>query len=193
MGVVFMAEQQEPVRRKVALKIIKPGMDTRAGDRPLRGRAAGPGPDGPPQHRPGPGGRGHRAGRPYFVMELVHGVPITDYCDQEQSHHARAAGVVRPGLPRRPARPSEGDHPSRFETLQRAGHAPRRRAGSQDHRLRRGQGHQPAADRKDALHRLRPDDRHPALHEPGAGRVERPGRGHAERHLLAGRAACTSC
>ena len=60
MGVVYMAEQTEPVRRKVALKIIKPGMDTEAGHRPLRGRAAGPGADGPPQHRPGVRRRHHR-------------------------------------------------------------------------------------------------------------------------------------
>ena len=46
MGVVFMAEQTQPVRRQVALKIIKPGMDTRQVDRPLRGRAAGAGADG---------------------------------------------------------------------------------------------------------------------------------------------------
>ena len=50
--------------------------------RPLRAGAAGPGPDGPPQHRQGPRrGRG-RDGRPYFVMELIEGVPITDYCDE---------------------------------------------------------------------------------------------------------------
>ena len=60
MGVVYMAEQDQPVRRKVALKIIKPGMDTGQVDRPLRGRAPGPGADGPPQHRPGPRRRHHR-------------------------------------------------------------------------------------------------------------------------------------
>ena len=60
MGVVYMAEQEQPVRRKVALKIIKPGMDTAPGRRPVRGRAAGPGPDGPPQHRQGPRRRRHR-------------------------------------------------------------------------------------------------------------------------------------
>ena len=53
MGVVYVAEQTQPVRRKVALKIIKPGMDTKQVDRPVRGRAAGPGDDGPPQHRQG--------------------------------------------------------------------------------------------------------------------------------------------
>ena len=52
LGVVFMAEQEPPVRRMVALKIIKPGMDTAPGDRPVRSRTPGPGPDGPPQYRP---------------------------------------------------------------------------------------------------------------------------------------------
>ncbi|HEV3259162.1 MAG TPA: serine/threonine-protein kinase, partial [Gemmataceae bacterium] len=91
MGVVYMAEQQEPVRRKVALKIIKPGMDSHqviarfeaerqalammdhqniarvldAGTTP--GESGGVGP-----------------GKPYFVMELVHGVPITRFCDDNQ-------------------------------------------------------------------------------------------------------------
>ena len=84
-GLVFMAEQQQPVRRKVALKILKPGMDTRAGDRPLRGRAPGPGPHGPSEHRQGARCRRDRlAAGPYFVMELVKGVPITDYCDQNR-------------------------------------------------------------------------------------------------------------
>ena len=82
MGIVFMAEQEQPVRRKVALKVIKPGMDTAPGRRPVRGRAAGPGPDGPPEHRQGPRRRRDRSGRPYFVMELVKGVPITEYCDR---------------------------------------------------------------------------------------------------------------
>ena len=50
-GVVYMAEQQEPVRRRVALKVIKLGMDTEAGHRPLRSRAPGAGADGPSQHR----------------------------------------------------------------------------------------------------------------------------------------------
>ena len=60
MGVVYVAEQTQPVRRKVALKIIKPGMDTKQVDRPVRGRTPGAGPDGPPQHRQGPRRRRHR-------------------------------------------------------------------------------------------------------------------------------------
>ncbi len=85
MGTVFMAEQTQPVQRKVALKIIKAGMDTRPGDRPLRGRAAGAGDDGSSEHRQGARRRHDReSGRPYFVMELVKGVPITKYCDENQ-------------------------------------------------------------------------------------------------------------
>ena len=52
-GVVYMAEQEEPVRRRVALKVIKLGMDTKQVDRPLRSRAAGAGADGPSEHRQG--------------------------------------------------------------------------------------------------------------------------------------------
>ena len=52
-GVVYMAEQAEPVRRRVALKVIKLGMDTQASRRPLRGGAAGAGDDGSPEHRQG--------------------------------------------------------------------------------------------------------------------------------------------
>lgn len=84
MGVVYLAEQQAPVRRKVALKIIKPGMDSKQViarfeiERQVlammehvniaRVLDAG----------------ATDAGRPYFVMELVHGVPITTYCDQHR-------------------------------------------------------------------------------------------------------------
>src|SRR5262249_47099578 len=83
MGVVFVAEQQHPVRRKVALKVIKPGMDTRQViarfeaerqalalmDHPNIAKVLD---------------AGTTDDRPYFVMELVKGVPITEYCDQTQ-------------------------------------------------------------------------------------------------------------
>src|SRR5437588_766892 len=82
MGAVWQAEQLEPVRRKVAIKLIKPGMDTKQVlarfeaerqalalmDHPNIAKVldAGTTP----------------AGRPYFVMELVKGLPITKYCDE---------------------------------------------------------------------------------------------------------------
>jgi WD40 repeat protein/serine/threonine protein kinase len=84
-GVVYMAEQQEPVRRRVALKVIKPGMDTRQVlarfeaerqalalmDHPNIAKVLDAG--------------ATDTGRPFFVMELVRGVKITDYCDDPQN------------------------------------------------------------------------------------------------------------
>src|SRR5208283_4274101 len=81
-GVVYMAEQEEPVRRRVALKVIKLGMDTKQViarfeaerqalalmDHPNIAKALDAG--------------ATDTGRPYFVMELVKGIPITRYCDE---------------------------------------------------------------------------------------------------------------
>jgi serine/threonine protein kinase/tetratricopeptide (TPR) repeat protein len=108
MGTVYMAEQTQPVRRKVALKIIKAGMDSRQVsarfeaerqalalmDHPNIAKVLDAGTVGseqwtvdseeptadslrPTAHRPLP-----TAGRPYFVMELVKGVPVTNFCDE---------------------------------------------------------------------------------------------------------------
>jgi WD40 repeat protein len=81
-GVVYMAEQEEPVRRRVALKVIRLGMDTKnviarfeaerqalaLMDHPNIAKVLDAG--------------ATETGRPYFVMELVRGIKITDYCDQ---------------------------------------------------------------------------------------------------------------
>jgi serine/threonine protein kinase len=84
MGVVFMAEQQEPVRRVVALKIIKPGMDTRQVIARFEAeRQALALMDHPNIARVLEAGA-TATGRPYFVMELVKGVPITEYCDSNR-------------------------------------------------------------------------------------------------------------
>ena len=81
-GVVFMAEQQQPVRRKVALKVLKPGMDTRQVIARFEAeRQALALMDHPNIARVFDGGE-TPTGRPYFVMELVRGIPITDFCDQ---------------------------------------------------------------------------------------------------------------
>ena len=101
MGVVYLAEQREPVRRRVALKIIKPGMDTRQVlarfkaerqalalmDHPNIARVFDGGTTGPhPQPLSHPTGEGGPRpgevyyGCPCFVMELVTGVPITEFC-----------------------------------------------------------------------------------------------------------------
>src|SRR5436309_131790 len=122
-GVVYMAEQREPVKRRVALKIIKIGMDTRevvarfeaerqalammdhpniakifdagvtgsvvaqASPPASSGGVSPPGP--PPGETPGKLAGGDAcatlsAGRPYFVMELVRGIKITEYCDEKK-------------------------------------------------------------------------------------------------------------
>jgi WD40 repeat protein/serine/threonine protein kinase len=81
MGVVWMAEQTAPVQRKVALKVIKPGMDTRQVIARFEAeRQALALMDHVNIARVFDGGATVE-GRPYFVMELVHGVPITKYCD----------------------------------------------------------------------------------------------------------------
>jgi eukaryotic-like serine/threonine-protein kinase len=83
-GLVFMALQQQPVRRKVALKILKPGMDTRQVIARFEAeRQALALMDHPNIARVLDAGT-TESGRPYFVMELVRGVPITEYCDR---HH----------------------------------------------------------------------------------------------------------
>jgi len=81
MGVVFMAEQTQPVQRKVALKVIKPGMDTRQVVARFEAeRQALAMMDHANIARVLDAGA-TESGRPYFVMELIHGVPITKYCD----------------------------------------------------------------------------------------------------------------
>ncbi|MBI4660658.1 MAG: protein kinase [Verrucomicrobia bacterium] len=109
-GVVYVAEQTEPVRRRVALKVIKLGMDTKQVvarfeaerqalammDHPNIAKVLDAGTTEPverwPPARPVLGAAQEQAGsetgapipagRPYFVMELVRGIRITDYCDQ---------------------------------------------------------------------------------------------------------------
>ena len=82
MGAVYMAEQEQPVRRRVALKIIKPGMDSRQVIARFEAeRQALAMMDHQNIARVLDAGT-TASGRPYFVMELVHGVPITQFCDE---------------------------------------------------------------------------------------------------------------
>src|SRR5204863_4622753 len=81
-GVVYMAEQEEPVRRRVALKVIKLGMDTKSVIVRFEAeRQALALMDHPNIAKVFDAGA-TEAGRPFFVMELVRGIKITDYCDQ---------------------------------------------------------------------------------------------------------------
>jgi serine/threonine protein kinase len=84
MGVVYLAEQQQPVQRPVALKIIKQGMDTEQViarfEAERQALALMDHPNIAKVYDAGATGDG----RPYFVMELVEGIPITQYCDQKR-------------------------------------------------------------------------------------------------------------
>ncbi len=114
MGAVYLAEQDEPVYRRVALKVIKPGMDSREvlarfdSERQALARLNHPGiatifEAGSTDD-----------GRPYFVMELVRGLPITEYCNTNKlairerlelfvqvcraMHHAHQKGIIHRDL-----------------------------------------------------------------------------------------------
>src|SRR5688572_31729403 len=83
-GVVYRAEQEEPVRRRVALKVIKRGMDTRQVIARFEAeRQALAMMDHPNIAKVLDAGETD-TGRPFFVMELVKGVPLTEFCDREK-------------------------------------------------------------------------------------------------------------
>jgi eukaryotic-like serine/threonine-protein kinase len=93
MGLVFVAEQQTPVRRKVALKVIKPGMGTRDVIARFEAeRQALAMMDHPHIARVLDAGE-TESGCPYFVMELVRGIPLTDFCDQNQLNPRERLGL----------------------------------------------------------------------------------------------------
>ncbi|MEJ2703724.1 MAG: serine/threonine-protein kinase [Sedimentisphaerales bacterium] len=83
-GIVYLAEQKQPIRRQVALKVIKPGMDTKQVIARFEAeRQALALLDHPNIAHVFEGGTTEES-RPYFVMELVKGLPITIYCDHEK-------------------------------------------------------------------------------------------------------------
>jgi serine/threonine protein kinase/Tfp pilus assembly protein PilF len=81
-GVVYMAEQEEPVRRRVALKVIKLGMDTKSVIARFEAERQALAMMDHPNIAKVLDAGATDTGRPYFVMELVRGIKITDYCDQ---------------------------------------------------------------------------------------------------------------
>ena len=110
MGIVYLAEQKKPIRRQVALKVIKPGMDSKRViarfEAERQALALLDHPNIAQIHDAGT----TEAGRPYFVMEYVKGLPITDHCDHHKLtiedrlilfrlvclavHHAHQKGII---------------------------------------------------------------------------------------------------
>ena len=141
MGVVYRARQESPIRREVALKLIRAGLDSREVvarfeaerqalalmNHPNIARVfdAGATPDG----------------RPYFVMELAPGAHITRYCDEHRLGIREPHRACRHRLPGGAARPPHGDHPSRSQTVEHHRRLHRRKPGAQSDRLRCPEGH----------------------------------------------------
>ena len=120
MGTVFVAEQTEPVRRLVAVKVVQAGTDSRAilarfeAERQALAMMDHPN----IAHVLDVGCT--EAGRPFFVMELIKGTPITKYCDHGSSHSAERWNYSCPSASD-PARPPERNHPPQRQALQRVG------------------------------------------------------------------------
>jgi serine/threonine protein kinase/Tfp pilus assembly protein PilF len=83
-GVVYMAEQQHPVRRKVALKVLKPGLDTKQVVARFEAERQALALMDHPHVAHVLDAGATDAGRPYFVMELIRGIPITQFCDDNR-------------------------------------------------------------------------------------------------------------
>src|ERR1017187_3387839 len=92
-GVVWMAEQEEPVRRRVALKIIKLGMDTKEVIARFEAERQALAMMDHPNIAKILDAGATETGRPFFVMELVRGVKITDYCDRNNLSTAQRLGL----------------------------------------------------------------------------------------------------
>ena len=154
MGTVYMAEQMEPVKRKVALKIIKAGMDSNQViarfeaerqalammDHVNIARVFDGGETGVRNQESGVRGQETAgltpdsclltpgSGRPYFVMELVHGVPITKYCDDNHLTPRERLELFVPVCQAIQHAHQKGDHSPRHQTVQRHGHTLRRQS-----------------------------------------------------------------
>ena len=171
-GQVYVAEQTEPIRRKVALKLIRPGMDSREivarfeaerqalamMDHPHVSKVLDAGTTGD--------------GRPYFVMELVKGIAITEFCDRQQLtlqerlnlfsdacqavQHAHQKGIIHRDLKPSNILVTMQDEKPVVKVI--------------DFGVAKALS-QPLTG-KDRLHGIRPDDRHADVHEPRTGTTE---------------------
>ena len=187
MGVVYKAEQREPVRRIVALKVIKLGMDTKQVvarfEAERQALALMSHPNVAKVFEAGM----TEQGRPYFAMEYVPGIPLTDYCDQNKLttrerlelfipvcqavQHAHQKGIIHRDLKPGNILVSMFDGKPVPKVID-FGIA---KAANQ------------AADAAHAVHPDRHADRDARIHVARAGADQRAGCRYADRHLLAGR------
>ena len=189
MGSVYLAQQIEPVKRAVAVKVIRAGMDSKAVLARFEAeRQALAMMDHPNIAKVLDAGT-TESGRPFFVMELVKGMPITRYCDEQKLtprqrlelfvpvcnaiQHAHQKGIIH-----RDIKPSNvlvalyDDRP--VPKVIDFGVA---KATEQ------------AADGQDATHRVWGGGRHSGIHVARTGQPEQPGHRHPLRRVFAGRAA----
>jgi tRNA A-37 threonylcarbamoyl transferase component Bud32 len=189
MGTIWMAEQREPVKRRVALKVIKLGMDTKQVIARFEAeRQALALMDHPHIARVLDAGT-TESGRPYFVMEYIKGIPILEYCDREKPRHAARLELFtkvcqaiqhahQKGIIHRDIKPSNV-----LVTLHDGVPVPK----VIDFGIAKATNSELTSE--DALHRAPADDRHAGVHVAGAGRDVGARHRHAQRHLFARRAA----
>jgi serine/threonine protein kinase len=189
MGEVWLAEQKQPVRRRVAIKLIKAGMDTREVVARFESERQALALMEHPNIAKVFDAGATPQGRPYFVMEYVTGIPITQYCDKHRMtlrerlelfmhvcdgvQHAHQKAIIHRDL--KPSNILVGEVDGKP--------VPR------DHRFWSGQSHLAALNRRNHVHAGGGDRGDAGIHEPGAGRFDRGGCGHAHGRVLAGRGA----
>jgi hypothetical protein len=172
MGTVFLAEQTEPVQRTVALKVIKPGMDSRQVIARFEVERQALALMNHPNIATVLDGGNTADSRPYYVMERVEGVAITRWCDGRRLslkerlelfvpvcqavQHAHQKGIIHRDL-----KPSNV-----LVTLCDGKPVP------QSHRLRHRQGGRPEVGQRDGADGMRCGGRHAGVHESGAGRAQ---------------------
>ena len=189
MGVVYMAVQKEPVKRKVALKIIKPGMDTREVVARFEAERQALALMDHQCIATVLDGGSTESGRPYFVMELVDGTPITEYCDEcryttrqrlelfvqvcQAVQHAHQKGVIHRDIKPSNILVTNYDDVAVPKVI--------------DFGIAKAV-HQPLTDQSVYTHVSQMIGT-PLYMSPGAGPADGPGRGYSHRRVFAGRAA----
>ena len=164
MGQVWLAQQNQPVRRRIAIKLIKVGMDTRevvarfASERQSLALM-----DHPAIAKVYDAGS-TAEGRPYFVMEFVDGLPITAYCDRHKLTVRERLDLF-------------------IQVCEGVQHAHQKAI---IHRDLKPSNILAGAERRNDIHASRIDDRDLRLHEPGAGQLGGRGYRHPQRCLLHG-------